>query len=105
MKLQLKWRMLGYGIALLAAVAYTQWFVRPPTPIEIKVLRENLVVYDGKTMTVQDMEQQLVTLAGREPKRPVQVQVDPNSQSMVLIPVMTAIERSGLMNVQVLTQR
>jgi biopolymer transport protein ExbD len=101
--MNLKWRLPVYAVLLLGAVAYTQWRVRPPQPLQVQVVAEGVVALDGQTMMLAEFERTLSErLRGQRQQPRIYVSVDAKAPSTVLIPVLDALTRSGAVDVQVL---
>jgi len=101
--MNLKWRLPIYGVLLLGAVAYTQWRIRPPQPMQVQVIAEGVVAVDGQTMMLPEFERALTARLRDQRQQPrIFVSVDAKAPSTVLIPVLDAMTRSGATDVQVL---
>ncbi|MEW6166307.1 MAG: biopolymer transporter ExbD [Pseudomonadota bacterium] len=96
-------RLVVYALALAAALAWTWWRTREPAPIEIVVVREGLVAVGGETLELSQLGPQIAARLERSPRPRVLVAVDGNAPSVMLIPVLNALDANGVHDVEVVT--
>lgn len=101
MKPAIKGRLLVYAVVMIGVLAWMQWRTREPAPIEVVVVREGTVNVDGQVLELASLGPYVARQLDRDPRRRVLVSVDARAPSTVLIPVLDALDRSGVDNVQV----
>lgn len=101
MKPAIKLRLIVYAAVMVGVLGWMYLRTREPAPIEIVVLGEGLVTVGGESLALDALGSRVLQQRERDPRRRVQVSVDAHSPSTVLIPVLEALDRSGVEDVQV----
>lgn len=101
MKRTIKGRLAVYAVVLIGVLVWMQWRTREPAPIDVVVIREGTVNVDGQVLELAALGPHVARQLDRDPRRRVLVSVDARAPSTVLIPVLDALDRSGVENVQV----
>lgn len=99
----MKKRFLIYLIGLALVGAWAFWRAQPSPPLVLVVVQPGEVNMDGERIELTRLGEQAAILLERDPARPVQVIVSAREPSGTLIPIMQALEKRGITNVEVLT--
>ncbi|MEQ1440320.1 biopolymer transporter ExbD [Fontimonas sp. SYSU GA230001] len=96
------WRHAVQAVVLVVALAWLGWRMREPAPIELRIVDAGQVVVEGRRLAVGEVGSHVAALRAGDARRPVRLVVDARAPSTVLIPVLDALQRSGIDDVQVI---
>ncbi|SFF54409.1 Biopolymer transport protein ExbD/TolR [Fontimonas thermophila] len=88
-------RLAVYLAVLLGVLGWMHVRTRAPAPIDI-VVGEGRIMVSGEPLTLDALASHVSHARQHDPRRQVRISVDARAPSMVLIPVLETLQRSGI---------